>query len=155
LYEDEWWRDLPPEIQAAYATLGYNEQMWDQSIEAESNDMYWNELTIEMQQAATFIGYSQESWDEDLVPTSAPIVPANITGDFHDDTVLFPANITGDFYDDFDWNEMPAEAQQLWAKLGYNEKLWNNGPDEYVWSEYLDWDELPNEAQDAAVRVVI
>eukprot|EP00984_Skeletonema_dohrnii_P010709 scaffold4199_cov110-Skeletonema_dohrnii-CCMP3373.AAC.2 len=61
-YEDEWWRDLPPEIQAAYATLGYNEQMWDNGIEAESDDMYWNELTIEMQQAATTIGYSQESW---------------------------------------------------------------------------------------------
>mmetsp|Transcript_16431 Transcript_16431/g.24842 ORF Transcript_16431/g.24842 Transcript_16431/m.24842 type:complete len:86 (-) Transcript_16431:47-304(-) len=33
-------------------------------------------------------------------------------------TISVPANITGDFYDDFDWNEMPTEAQQLWAKLG-------------------------------------
>jgi len=144
-YEDEWWRDLPPEIQAAYATLGYNEQMWDNGIEAESDDMYWNELTIEMQQAATTIGYSQESWDDDPVSSEEPpLLNA---------TVLVPANITGDFYDDFDWNEMPTEAQQLWAKLGYNEKLWDYGHAEFVWSEYMDWNDLSIQAQDAAVSV--
>lgn len=28
LYEDEWWKDLPPDIQGAYGILGYNETMW-------------------------------------------------------------------------------------------------------------------------------
>jgi len=144
-YEDEWWRDLPPEIQAAYATLGYNEQMWDNGIEAESDDMYWNELTIEMQQAATTIGYSQESWDDAPVSSEEPpLLNA---------TILVPANITGDFYDDLDWNEMPAEAQQLWAKLGYNEKLWDYGHAEFVWSEYMDWNDLSTQAQDAATKL--
>ena len=147
LYEDEWWRDLPPEIQAAYATLGYNEQMWDNGIEAESDDSDWNELTIEMQQAAITIGYSQESWDN--APVEKTEGPTSLNA-----TVLVPTNITGDFYDDWDWNQMPTEAQQLWAKLGYNEKLWDYGHAEYVWSEYMDWDDLSIQAKDAAVRVV-
>lgn len=29
LYGDEWWRDLPPDVQAAYAVLGYDEIMWE------------------------------------------------------------------------------------------------------------------------------
>lgn len=28
LYADSWWKDIPPEVQAAYSTMGYNETSW-------------------------------------------------------------------------------------------------------------------------------
>lgn len=58
-----WWADLPQEIQAAFETLGYDEEMWDGGLWAESENMDWDELSSDMQQAALLIGYTQESWD--------------------------------------------------------------------------------------------
>ena len=39
IYEDECWVDLPPVIQAAYATLGYNEELWELSGVTEWDDV--------------------------------------------------------------------------------------------------------------------
>eukprot|EP00578_Thalassiosira_sp_NH16_P001253 CAMPEP_0181131218 /NCGR_PEP_ID=MMETSP1071-20121207/30305_1 /TAXON_ID=35127 /ORGANISM="Thalassiosira sp., Strain NH16" /LENGTH=715 /DNA_ID=CAMNT_0023217391 /DNA_START=318 /DNA_END=2465 /DNA_ORIENTATION=- len=64
LYEKEWWRDLPPDIQEAYAALGWDERMWDEDLTPPPSwDMGWDELTLEMQDAALFVGYTQEAWD--------------------------------------------------------------------------------------------
>ena len=63
LHEDAFWSDLPPDVQAAYTILGFNERMWDAGLEPPSNEMSWDELTPEMQMAAEFLGYTEELWD--------------------------------------------------------------------------------------------
>ena len=75
LYEDEWWRDLPPDIQQLYGVLGYNEALWDGGIEeAPSDDLYWSELSAEEQKAALILGYTQEIWDADDVAFEASVI---------------------------------------------------------------------------------
>ena len=63
LYYDEFWADLPLDIQTAYTTLGYNETIWNEDLDAEAEGLDWEEMTLEQQTAASFIGYSQEIWD--------------------------------------------------------------------------------------------
>jgi len=74
LYHDEWWADLPADIQAAYAILGYNENSWNQGIPSEVDDLGWNELSPEQQAAATFIGYTQQDWDGTEAPTTTDVI---------------------------------------------------------------------------------
>ncbi|KAL7516695.1 hypothetical protein ACHAWX_001682 [Stephanocyclus meneghinianus] len=81
LYYDLYWASLPPEIQDAYTTLGYNETAWDQGQDVESDSLTWDELTPEMQEAALFLGYTEWVWpkfEEPLAlekgsPTKRPI----------------------------------------------------------------------------------
>jgi len=82
LYENEYWADLPPEIQAAYGVLLYNETAWNTGIKSATYVMDWDELTPEMQDAALLIGYNEEVWceplqpsalDPSIVPTQSPV----------------------------------------------------------------------------------
>lgn len=141
LYEDEWWRDLPPDIQDAYTLLGWNETSWDSGNNPPSENTIWNELTLVMQDAASYIGYTQQTWDGD-----------------HDETVILPNDLTAnnvssvqtdiEHYEDYDWIELPPDVKQAAITLGYNEQLWDN--DGTSWSDELEWYELPSEAQEAA-----
>jgi hypothetical protein len=151
LYYDEYWKDLPPDIQAAYATLGYNETAWNGAIEPPSNDLYWDELSPELQEAASFIGYYEELWNFDpdaplvIEPTvDEPTVNGSTTvndtiaskpdlAPAPDDSVFagfFPDNTTEDKIG-------PAEEDtEAVVEAGYY--------DDYGWAE------LPPEAQEAA-----
>ena len=81
LYYDEWWADLPADIQTAYATLGYNETVWNEGLGVEVEELNWDQMTLEQQTAASLIGYSQEIWD---AGTEAPSVLATIDGSLID-----------------------------------------------------------------------
>ena len=138
LYGDEWFRDLPPEIQTAYTVLGWNETLWDDGISPQSDKLVWNELSPEMQDAASFIGYTQEICDADVEVS----VGSNTTTQ-NDSSGT--ENIT---YDDYDWAELPPEIQAAASFLGYDQFIWDN--DGAVWSSELYWEDLSPEAQKAA-----
>jgi hypothetical protein len=77
------WADLPPDIQAAYTVLGYNQNSWDYGTEVEADTKDWADLTSEQQDAALFIGYTEFIWcglgDEGLGATTIPTyVPSSI-----------------------------------------------------------------------------
>ena len=59
------WASLPSEIQAAYETLGYSEEVWNSDGEVESNKSDFADLSEEQQAAALAIGYTAESWDSE------------------------------------------------------------------------------------------
>ena len=155
IYGDEWWRDLPPEIQSAYLILGWNETAWDEGINPPSENMDWNELSLEMQDAAGIIGYTQESWDAEEAAT-AVLLDDDLTsnGKFTDGienaTTLddVDAAAGANYYEDYDWAELPPNAQEAATTLGWTESLWDyNGT---AWSDEIFWDDLSSEAQEAA-----
>ena len=121
-YEYEWWGDLLPEIQAAYATLGWDETSWNLGINPPSEYMNWDELTPEMQEAASVIGYTPEMWDGEEVGTYG--------------------------IDDYAWCGLPSYMEEAAIVLGWNEYLWDN--DGVAWSDSVLWEDLSVEAQDAA-----
>ena len=62
-YEDYDWKELPANIKAAAAALGYNKQLWDSDTEPEC-DEDWKDLTLVQKQAATVLGYNEKTWDK-------------------------------------------------------------------------------------------
>ena len=126
LYGDEWWRDLPPDVQAAYAVLGYEEMMWDAGLEPESNDMWWREMSQEMQDAALFLGYTEEMWDADDADAGELLDFSNVTVDTIDE-VANTFNIDSNYYNGLDWEELPPQVQDAATTLGYNQKRWDFG----------------------------
>jgi hypothetical protein len=141
--------DLPPEIQAAFAILGWNETGWDESINPPSETMDWVELTPEMQDAASAIGYTEDSWDTedesvDYDLTNSTQASSNGTA------VIADENLTpdADYYEDYDWVELPSSVMEAAITLGWSQSLWDSGGT--AWSDELFWDELPPDAQEAA-----
>ena len=61
VYEDYSWEELLPDVQTAYATLGWNSTLWNTGGSAETDNKSWNELTPEQQAAASFLGFTQVS----------------------------------------------------------------------------------------------
>lgn len=139
LYGDEWWTDLPPDIQEAFIILGWNETIWDNGIDPPSEDMDWTELTPEMQVAASFIGYTENTWDGD----DATLNDTNST-----EANSSPIDIDDNHYHNYDWVDLPPDVQNAAMILGYDQFLWDS--DGESWSEELFWDELSLEAQEAA-----
>jgi len=64
LYYDMCWAELPPDVQDAYALLGFDENMWDNAIAPEYEDYDWIELSDEQRDAALSIGYTEAMWCE-------------------------------------------------------------------------------------------
>ena len=62
---DSYWADLPPNIQAAFAALGYTQEIWDNELAAPTDDMEWTELSPDQQAAAVTLGYDQALWDNE------------------------------------------------------------------------------------------
>ena len=54
---------LPPEVQAAAAKLGFNKSLWDADKEPKECDVYWRKLSEEQKEAARVLGYDEKSWD--------------------------------------------------------------------------------------------
>lgn len=68
-YYDEYsWDELPTEVQAAFVTLGYTVDLYDDplgiGLKVSSDGYAWDDLTLEQQEAAMLIGYDQVLWDE-------------------------------------------------------------------------------------------
>ena len=146
-YYDEFWQDLPEEIQVAYGVLGYNETAWNGGIEPESSGLYWDEITPEQQEAALFIGYTSEMWDTEVdalaYPTASP-VPFDAT-----------KVVEAGYYDVNSWDELPPEVQDAFATLGYNKDLWDDplGIGLKASSDGSFWADLTPEQQQAATLV--
>ena len=141
-YGDEWWRELPPEIQGAFATLGWNETTWDEEIPPPSEDMDWDELSLEMQEAAELIGYTQTSWDDEEESMSSENI-------FYDNLNTTNAVVAdAGYYEDYDWDELPQEVQAAARILGWDKELWDN--DGTAFSDKLSWDQMSVELQEAA-----
>ena len=146
-YYDEYWKDLPLEIQDAYGVLGYNETAWNGGIEPESSGLYWDEITPEQQEAALFIGYTSEMWDTEVdalaYPTASP-VPFDAT-----------KVVEAGYYDVNSWDELPPEVQDAFATLGYNKDLWDDplGIGLKASSDGSFWADLTPEQQQAATFV--
>ena len=63
LYNNHSWVQLPPNIQAAAAHLGYDQYKWDNDIEPEACQVYFAQLHPTQQQAAMALGYNAAAWD--------------------------------------------------------------------------------------------
>jgi len=67
-YDEYGWDELPTDVQAAFVTLGYTSDMYDDplgiGLKASSDGYVWDDLTSEQQEAAMLIGYDQVLWDE-------------------------------------------------------------------------------------------
>ena len=71
-YYDEYWKDLPPDVQAAYAVLGFDENKWDNGLPSDTSTLGWEELGPARQAAALSLGYTEEVWCNTPAPTAAP-----------------------------------------------------------------------------------
>ncbi|KAL7454283.1 hypothetical protein ACHAWC_005912, partial [Mediolabrus comicus] len=129
--ENDFWGDLPTEVQQALTTLGFNEEIWDNDEDPASFEFSWDELSPEEQEAATFVGYTKWTWDE-IVPSPSEISSPEV-------------------YYDYSWVDLPVEVQDAYATLGYDEQSWDNGW--LVPTEYLSWDELSPEEKEAATFI--
>jgi hypothetical protein len=67
-YGEFGWDELPKEVQAAFVTLGYTEDIYDDplgiGLKATSNVSDWADLTSGQQEAAMLVGYDQVLWDD-------------------------------------------------------------------------------------------
>ena len=62
---DEWWEELLPQQQAHWSKLGWDEDLWDESIyKASTMAICYNSLTSHQLSAATSLCYDQEKWDD-------------------------------------------------------------------------------------------
>ena len=146
-YYNEYWKDLPLEIQAAFGVLGYNETKWNGGITPETSLLYWDEITPEQREAALFIGYTKKMWDAEVDamadPTLSPVP--------FDPTAFAAAG----YYDDYAWDEMPPQVQDAFATLGYDKDLWDDplGIGLKASSDGSDWATLTPDQQQAAALV--
>ena len=85
-YDVYSWDEMPPEVQDAFAKLGYNKDLWDDplgiGLKASSDESDWADLTPEQQQAAALVGYYQQSWD-------APPTDSDVYDVLDDDTLIY------------------------------------------------------------------
>ena len=67
-YDEFGWEELPKEVQAAFVTLGYTEDIYEDplgiGLKATSDVSDWADLTSGQQEAAMLVGYDQVLWDE-------------------------------------------------------------------------------------------
>eukprot|EP00814_Leptocylindrus_danicus_P012197 CAMPEP_0116024128 /NCGR_PEP_ID=MMETSP0321-20121206/12104_1 /TAXON_ID=163516 /ORGANISM="Leptocylindrus danicus var. danicus, Strain B650" /LENGTH=68 /DNA_ID=CAMNT_0003495743 /DNA_START=58 /DNA_END=264 /DNA_ORIENTATION=+ len=64
-YSDYDWVELPTEVQKAAATLGYDNEAWDNDKEPKICDQYWKDLSNDQQAAAAMLGYNESTWNAD------------------------------------------------------------------------------------------
>jgi hypothetical protein len=65
-WDEMSWTDLSPSEQKILATLGWDEDSWEEETDApESDDKYWEALTDEEKDAAKKLGYTEAYWDEE------------------------------------------------------------------------------------------
>jgi len=88
-YYDTYWAELPPDIQVAFTTLGWSQELWDNSGSAVTDDMAWADLSPEQQVAATVLGFDESSWDNE--PTTVAQESSAFAGENDDIVFLVPS----------------------------------------------------------------
>lgn len=131
------WQNLAFSKQVAAATLGYNEQTWNERGSVSSDIITWDSLTSGQKEAAQWLGYNQTLWDS--------------THGFSNRASINNVDPSNTDWGNFLWTELPTEIQTDAAKLGYNQEKWNNG--ERAYADNLFWDELTSEQQQAATAL--
>ena len=67
-YDEFGWDELPKEVQAAFVTLGYTADIYEDplgiGLKASSDGYVWADLKPEQQEAAILVGYDEVLWDE-------------------------------------------------------------------------------------------
>lgn len=64
---NDYWRDLPENVQEAATVLGYTEALWDDfSQQLAVFDKSWQQITKEQQEAAAVLGYNEITWNGSL-----------------------------------------------------------------------------------------
>eukprot|EP00751_Fragilariopsis_kerguelensis_P014415 CAMPEP_0170778398 /NCGR_PEP_ID=MMETSP0733-20121128/12369_1 /TAXON_ID=186038 /ORGANISM="Fragilariopsis kerguelensis, Strain L26-C5" /LENGTH=471 /DNA_ID=CAMNT_0011121817 /DNA_START=407 /DNA_END=1822 /DNA_ORIENTATION=- len=172
IYSDYDWMELAPHVQQAAVKLGWDQRSWNMDLDTASSIHQWEQLSTEQKAAATLLGYNKETWCTDTDNNVAgyynaeqnTAVPSNVysssdtesdtssdtESDTSSDTSSETDSATMDeslYYRDYDWNELPAMAQEAAAKFGYTTaEQWTNQ------IEFgTDWDELTEELRAAAV----
>mmetsp|Transcript_43033 Transcript_43033/g.48116 ORF Transcript_43033/g.48116 Transcript_43033/m.48116 type:complete len:446 (-) Transcript_43033:103-1440(-) len=170
IYSDYDWMELAPHVQQAAVKLGWDQRSWNMDLDTASSIHQWEELSTEQKAAATLLGYNKETWctDDNAVGgyynAEQTAVPSNVysssdtesdtssdtESDTSSDTSSETDSATMDeslYYRDYDWNELPAMAQEAAAKFGYTTaEQWNNQ------IEFgTDWDDLSEDLRAAAV----
>jgi hypothetical protein len=107
--ETEWskWAALSAEQQDALRTLGYDENIWDESrprskveiVEAFWNGLEWDELSPAEQNLWGVLGWDAKSWSGES-----------------DDPVS----------DETNWSELSDAERFAAGKLGYDEEIWDS-----------------------------
>ena len=166
IYSDYDWMDLAPHVQQAAVKLGWNERSWNLDLDTASSIHQWDELSMEQKAAATLLGYNQGTWCTDAGDYAEERTGVPSFSDTESDTESYTSSETDSdtssetssetdsatideslFYRDYDWNELPAMAQEAAAKFGYTtEEQWSNQ------IEFgTDWNELSDDLRAAAV----
>lgn len=68
-YRAYYWSSFHDDLSVAMETLGWNETMWREGIDAPaSEDLYWIDLLPDEKAAATRLCYFKEIWDQEPIP---------------------------------------------------------------------------------------
>ena len=177
IYDNYDWEDLPPVAKAAAKILGYTKRGWDYDEPSKLglDEKSWNELTMAQQRSACLLGYDEVLWNRDGEDESEgetenqglerqnskqslsakelglPVgrtrsessSSSSSSSSFSDDENKEPA-----LYEDDYWEELPPEAQEAAAILGYNQEFWDT--DFRTPASKKSWRRLTQEEQRAA-----
>ncbi|EJK44645.1 hypothetical protein THAOC_36801, partial [Thalassiosira oceanica] len=141
-YDVSDWSDLPPDVKAAYETLGYDESAWcGDADEPPSNGKAWSQLSAEEQNAASVIGYTKQSWDGEESGTDSAVAAEDGAPDVG-------TAAPDSQYHDMGWSDIPPPIQLAYEALGYGQELWDGGGSPP--SADMGWDELSDDQRSAA-----
>jgi hypothetical protein len=129
------WKDLPVDIQVAAKTLGFNSEIWDNDLSAQSEHKSWNELTEDEKKAARKLGYNKNTWDSNSGSDSSTDGAGK-------------TKTSSERYLEMAWQDLPNKIQLAAKTLGYNADMWDN--DESPPSNDKWWHKLTKEEQEAA-----
>ena len=65
--DENFWDDLSDEDKELYETLGWNQDLWDNNGNPDTNYLYWDQLTDLQKDAAIKLGYDQEEWNNTTI----------------------------------------------------------------------------------------
>ena len=98
------WNQLPFLMQIAAATLGYDENSWDNGLSVFTDTIAWEDLTPEQQEAAIALGYEEYLWNMLRGFTEASSQVQDTTNEAN------PAASNQDWGQYF-WSELPEEIR--------------------------------------------
>ena len=154
MYDDSFWAELPPDIQAHAETLGYSQESWDEGQFVYTEFLDWDELTKEQQRAAEGLGYDEELWDgtnsfetpteSTTLTTTAPVGALVMNAQEEGAIPTLP-------YEGQLWDDLPQPVQFSAQVLGFSQQRWDEGLPPRLLTEFNpDWDELTTKQQQAA-----
>ncbi len=138
--EDEWWTDLPENIQDAYEALGYDEELWEEGEHSSIGDLEWDALTDEQREAAIFVGYDEDLWNADVEFTTPTILPYKPGIAEADNSSAASASFETQGIPR--WFDLTQRQRYDLLILGHTETSWNGGEkapiEDKSWTELSD-----------------